>query len=127
MKKILIAEDEQMLSDVLKDRFKEDGWDVTVAQDGVQTMEAIEAAQKDKNLFDLLLLDLLMPKKDGFAVLEEMKDDPELAKMTVIVLSNLGDDENIKKAMALGAKDYFVKTQHPMSEIVEKAKKYQSG
>ncbi|MEK7121932.1 MAG: response regulator, partial [Patescibacteria group bacterium] len=79
-----------------------------------------------KHAFDLVLLDLLMPKKDGFEVLKEVMNNPELKNLPIIVLSNLGGDEDIKKALALGAKDYFVKTQHPMSEIVEKAKKYES-
>ena len=122
MKKILIAEDEEILLNVLKDRFETEGWEVTIAKDGVEAMGAINKEPK----FDLVLLDLLMPKKDGFAVLEEVKNNPELKNLPIIVLSNLGGDEDIKKALALGAKDYFVKTQHPMSEIVEKAKKYES-
>ena len=122
MKKILIAEDEEILLNVLKDRFEAYGWEVTMAKDGIETIEAI-----NKSKFDLVLLDLLMPKKDGFEVLEEVRNDPELKELQVIVLSNLGGEEDIKKALALGAKDYFVKTQHPMSEIVEKAKKYEIG
>ena len=121
MKNILIAEDEDILVNVLKDRFEVEGWSVTVAKNGVEAMAAI-----GKSKFDLLLLDLLMPKKDGFEVLKEVKGNPELKNLPIIVLSNLGGDEDIKKAMALGADDYFVKTQHPMSEIVEKAKKYES-
>ena len=121
MKKILIAEDEEILLNVLKYRFEAEGWEVTITKDGV---EAIEAIKKSK--LDLVLLDLLMPKKNGFEVLKEVMDNPELKNLPIIVLSNLGGDEDIKKALALGAKDYFVKTQHPMSEVVEKAKKYES-
>ncbi len=122
MKKILIAEDEDVLSNVLKDRFEAEGWEVTTVKDGVEAMGAINKEPK----FDLVLLDLLMPKKDGFEVLKEVMGNPELKSLPIIVLSNLGGDDDIKKALALGAKDYFVKTQHPMSEIVEKAKKYES-
>ncbi len=122
MKKILIAEDEEVLLNVLKDRFEADGWQVTTAKDGVEAIVAIGKSQ-----FDLILLDILMPKKDGFEVLKEVKSNPELKRVPIIVLSNLGGDEDIKKAMALGANDYYVKTQHPMSEIVEKAKKYEAG
>lgn len=121
MKKILIAEDEDILLNVLKDRFEAEGWEVTVAKDGIEAMEQI-----NKSKFDLVLLDLLMPKKDGFEVLKEVRDNPELKTLPIIVLSNLGGDDDIKKALALGANDYFVKTQHPMSEVVEKAKKYES-
>jgi len=121
MKKILIAEDEEILLNVLKDRFEAEDWKVTAAKNGEEAMTAIS-----KTSFDLVLLDLLMPKKDGFQVLQEIKNNPELNNLSVIVLSNLGGDDDIKKALALGAKDYFVKTQHPMSEVVEKAKKYES-
>ncbi|MBI2058083.1 MAG: response regulator [Candidatus Yanofskybacteria bacterium] len=122
MKKILIAEDEDILLNVLKDRFEAEGWEVTLAKNGEEAVVAI-----NKSKFDLVLLDLLMPKKDGFEVLKEVKGNPELKSLPIIVLSNLGGDEDIKKAMALGANDYYVKTQHPMSEIVEKAKKYESN
>ena len=121
MKKILIAEDEDVLLNVLKDRFETDDWKVVVAKDGIGALEAIK-----NNKLDLVLLDLLMPKKDGFEVLQEVKGNPEMKDLPIIVLSNLGGDEDIKKAIALGANDYYVKTQHPMSEIVEKAKKYES-
>jgi len=123
MKKILIAEDEEVLLNVLKDRFEAEGWEVTTARDGEEAVESIKKIRPD-----LVLLDLLMPKKDGFEVLKEIRGDPEFKTLPIIVvLSNLGSDEDIKKALALGANDYFVKTQHPMSEIVEKAKKYESS
>jgi len=123
MKKILVAEDEEVLLNVLKDRFEAEGWEVTTARDGEEAVESIKKTRPD-----LVLLDLLMPKKDGFEVLKEIRGDPEFKTLPIIVvLSNLGSDEDIKKALALGANDYFVKTQHPMSEIVEKAKKYESS
>jgi len=113
--KILIAEDEDALRNVLKDRFESEDWEVSTAKDGEEAIGLIS-----KNSFDLVLLDLLMPKKDGFEVLKKVRKDPELKNLPIIVLSNLGGDEDIKKALALGANDYFVKTQHPMSEVVEK-------
>ncbi|HEY4474933.1 MAG TPA: response regulator [Candidatus Paceibacterota bacterium] len=123
MKKILVAEDEEVLLNVLKDRFEAEGWEVTTARDGEEAVESIKKTRPD-----LVLLDLLMPKKDGFEVLKEIRGDQEFKTLPIIVvLSNLGSDEDIKKALALGANDYFVKTQHPMSEIVEKAKKYESS
>ncbi|MBI2062964.1 MAG: response regulator [Candidatus Yanofskybacteria bacterium] len=123
MKKILIAEDEEVLLNVLKDRFEAEGWTVVIAKDGEETVEAIKQSPPD-----LVLLDLVMPKKDGFEVLKEIRSNPEYKNLPIfIILSNLGSDEDIKKALALGANDYFVKTQHPMSEIVEKVKKYEAG
>lgn len=123
MKKILIAEDEEVLLNVLKDRFEAEVWEVSTARDGEEAIEAIKKSRPD-----VVLLDLLMPKKDGFEVLKEIRSNPEYKNLPIIVvLSNLGSDEDIKKALALGANDYFVKTQHPMSEIVEKVKKYEAG
>lgn len=115
MKKILIAEDEDILLNVLKDRFEAEGWKVSVAINGEEAIKIIKESPPD-----LVLLDLLMPKKNGFEVLKEINDNPELKNLPIIVLSNLGGDDDIKKALSLGAKDYFVKTQHPMSEVVEK-------
>ena len=122
MKKILIAEDEDVLLNVLKDRFEAEEWDVAVARDGEETIEVVKKFRPD-----LILLDLLMPKKDGFEVIKEIRSNSEFKDLPIIiVLSNLGSDDDIKKALELGANDYFVKTQHPMSELVEKAKKYES-
>ena len=122
MKKILIADDEEGLLNVLKDRFQDEGWEVTTARDGEEAVESIKKIRRDS-----VLLDLLMTKIVGFDVLKEIRGAPEFKTLPIIVvLSNLGSDEDIKKALALGANDYFVKTQHPMSEIVEKAKKYES-
>lgn len=125
MKKLLIAEDESVLLKVLKDRFENDGWTVTGVTNGKSVIEKLEKAGRDG--FDLLVLDLLMPEMSGFEVLEAIKDNAELVDLPIIVLSNLGSDEDIKKAMKLGADDYYVKSQHPMSEIVEKAEKFSAG
>jgi DNA-binding response OmpR family regulator len=65
-----------------------------------------------------------MPKKNGLDVLQELKADVAFKDMPVIILSNLADDENIKKGLALGAADYFVKTQHSVYEVIEKVQKY---
>ena len=71
---------------------------------------------------DMILLDLLLPKKSGFEVLEQIKSDPALKTTPVIVLSNLGQDEDIKKALQMGADDYLVKTQHPINEVLDRVK-----
>jgi DNA-binding response OmpR family regulator len=119
--KILIVEDEEILRNVLKDRLLEEGWGVEIAEDGERALDMIM-----KTKYNVVLLDLLLPKKSGFEVLEQIKDDPELREMKiiVIVLSNLGGDDDIKKALGLGAVDYFVKTQHPIAEVIDKIKKY---
>lgn len=113
--KILIIEDEESLAFVLKEKLEKTKFETRVARDGESALTIARAFKPG-----LILLDLILPKKDGFSVLKELKEDLELSVIPVIVLSNLGEDENIKKAFALGAKDYFVKSQHPINEIVEK-------
>ena len=113
--KILIVENEDVLSLVLEEKFKKEGYEVMIAKDG---QEAQPKAEKFKP--NIILLDLILPKKGGLEVLESLKGDAELKLIPVIVLSNLEGDETIKKALTLGAADYFVKTQHPIAEIVEK-------
>jgi len=115
--KIVIAEDEEALAKALQTKFKNAGFDIYPASDGVQALEMIRSAQPD-----IIALDLLMPKKNGFEVLQEVKSDPDLKNIPVVVLSNLGQDEEIKRALQMGAEDYLVKTQHPINEIVEKFK-----
>lgn len=115
--RILIIEDEEILLKVLKDRFEKSGFEVEIAADGEQAMPAVKRFQPD-----IILLDLILPKKDGFAILQELKADAELRPIPVIVLSNLSQDEDIKKAFKMGAVDYFVKTQHSSEEIVERVK-----
>lgn len=115
--KVLIVEDEELLAKVLKEKFEKESFDVVVASDGAEVLPLAE-----KNSPDLILLDLILPKKSGFEVLAELKADPELKIIPVIVLSNLGQDEEIKSALNLGAADYLVKTEHPINEVVEKVK-----
>jgi len=118
---ILIAEDEKLLSKALKEEFEEAGFGVITASNGEDALKELRSGSKG---IDLLLLDLLMPVVDGFQVLEEMQKDQILSSVSVIVLSNLGQDEEIKRAIKLGAADYFVKSQHPISEVVEKVKNF---
>jgi len=115
--KILIVEDEQVLSKVLKEKFEKAGFETKVSGDG-------EVAISDSKSFlpDIIVLDLVLPKKSGFEVLKAVKADPETKGIPVIVVSNLGEDSDIKQALSLGAKDYFVKSQHPINEIIEKVK-----
>lgn len=119
MSNILVVEDEDFLKKPLKDTLELEGYDVDTASDGEDAIKRIE-----KKKPDLILLDLLMPKKDGFFVLEELAKSPEWKLIPVIVLSNLGGDEEIKRALSMGAKDYFVKAQHPIEEVIDKVKEY---
>lgn len=113
-KRILIVEDEKPLSHALKLKLTHEGYDVTVAADGE---EGLRLATKEK--FDLILIDIIMPKMDGFAALSALKATG--SKTAVIVLSNLGQQEDIEKAKQLGVLDYMVKSNTPISKIVEVA------
>lgn len=115
--KILIAEDEKVLREVLHDEFSHYQFEVETAKDGEEALAKVKGTQ-----IDFILLDLMLPKKSGFEVLEALKSDPETKEIPVIILSNLGQDEDIKHALKLGALDYFVKAQHPIKEVVEKVK-----
>ena len=116
--KVLIAEDEDALSGLVKEEFKNAGYDAKVAKDGDEALKLAKSFHPD-----IMLLDLIMPKKGGLEVLTAMKADADLKAIPVIVLSNLAEDENIKKALTLGAEDYFVKTQHSIYEVIEKVQK----
>lgn len=118
-KKILLAEDDKYISRAYKDGLERAGFEVLVATDGSEALEKIK-----KDAPDLILLDLIMPVKNGFEVLEELAMDGGVKKIPVIILSNLGQDSDIKKGKALGAVDYLIKTDYSMKEVIEKAKFY---
>lgn len=122
MNHVLIVEDEDFLVRALKDNLVAEGHGVAVAVDGEAAFDEIR-----KKKPSLILLDLLLPKKNGFDVLKEIRQSPEWQLIPVIILSNLGEDSEIKRALDLGANDYFVKSQHPIQEVVEKVNEYLSG
>ncbi len=105
-KKLLLVEDDPFLSSLLKARLAKEGFVVAYAADGE---EALEMLRKDKP--DLVLLDLILPKKSGFEVLEIMRDDPRLVKLPVMIVSNLGQESDIARGKELGAVAYFIKAK----------------
>ena len=119
MSKVLVIEDEEILAKILQDKFRNEDFLVETAGDG-------EAALPIAKNFspDIVVLDLILPKKDGFQVLKELKADSALKNVPVIILSNLGQEDEIKKGYALGAADYLVKAQNPIKAVVEKVKSY---
>ncbi|HOK35207.1 MAG TPA: response regulator [Candidatus Pacearchaeota archaeon] len=117
-KKILILEDEKILSDLLEKKLKEEDYEVVVAPNG-----EVGLSKMKEEKFDLILLDVIMPKKGGFEVLEEMQKDAELKEIPVIIISNSGQPVEISRALELGVKDYLVKTQFDPQEVIEKVKK----
>jgi len=116
-KYILVAEDDKYYGKIYKAKLNKEGLDVTVAINGKLALE--EAAKRKP---DLMLLDLVMPVMDGFETLKTLKADPNLKTVKVVVLSNLGQDEDIQKAKDLGAADYIVKSNVSISELVAKIK-----
>lgn len=117
MAKILFIEDESALQRAATQVLSEEGYEVLSALDGEI---GLRRAQED--LPDLILLDLILPKKDGFEVLKELKSDERTQKIPVIILSNLEGSADVFRAMELGATTYLVKTNYRLEEVVEKVK-----
>lgn len=117
MKKILFIEDESALQRAVTRVLADHGYKALSALDG-----EIGIATAKKELPDLILLDLIVPKKDGFAVLTELKQDPATAHIPIIVLTNLEGSADVERALVLGATTYLVKTNYKLEEVVEKIK-----
>ncbi len=119
--KILIIEDEMALAKAFVEKFKREGFEVNRTITGE---EGIELSRTFKP--DIIILDILLPGKNGIEILREFKSDEELKDIPIVMASNLGGEEDIQKCLSLGAKDYFVKSQSSIKEIVEKIKEYVS-
>ena len=118
-KKILLIEDDLSLLKIYSNKLKNNGYDVSVATTGD---EGLRKAQVEKP--NLVLLDLILPGKDGFMVLEELKKMPETKESPVIILSNLGQETDIQRGNDLGAADYLVKADVSLVDLVEKINSY---
>ena len=117
--KILLVEDDKILSSVLYEELKEADFQVFQAFDGEVGLKLANSKKPD-----LILLDVLMPKLDGFSALASLKKSPATKDIPVIMLTMLGSDEDLKKGLKLGATDYIVKSQHAVGEIIEKIKSF---
>lgn len=117
--KIVLAEDDQFISRAYTDGLRRAGYEVVTAMDGNAAIAIIKAEKPD-----IILLDIIMPEKNGFEVIEEIKKDPELSAIPIIVLSNLGQDTDIQKGRDLGANDYFIKSNLSMAEVVAKVEQH---
>lgn len=114
---VLVVEDDQFLRDLIVRKLDNEGFAVTEAIDGE---EALHKIQEEKP--QLILLDIILPGIDGFEVLKRLQSTPELSKIPVVILSNLGQKDDIDRGIELGAKDYLIKAHFTPSEIVEKVK-----
>ncbi|OGZ96837.1 MAG: hypothetical protein A3J10_03490 [Candidatus Sungbacteria bacterium RIFCSPLOWO2_02_FULL_54_10] len=114
-KRILFIEDESALQKAVGTVLLEEGFEVYAAVTGE---EGLALARREKP--DLILLDLILPEKDGFAVLDALKKDPETSRIPVIIMSNLEASEDVQKALDRGAMTYLVKMNYKLEEVVEK-------
>lgn len=116
--KVLLVEDEDMLSEMYKIKFEKEGFVFLRAVEGA---DGLALANKEKP--DIILLDVIMPKMDGFAVLKKLKSDPNTKKIKVILLTNLGQDEDINKGKEMGADDYLVKANFTPTQVLDRVRK----
>lgn len=114
-KKILVAEDDKFLSNAYRVKLTKAGFDVKLAGDGQEALDVLQTF-----IPDIMLLDLVMPVKDGFATLEAIKADEKLKAIPVIVASNLGQKEDCDRALALGASDFVVKSDLSLDTLIQK-------
>lgn len=113
--KILLVEDDNFLAQMYYLKLKNVGYDVEIAYDGEEALEKINILKPD-----VVLLDLRLPKISGFDVLKNIRENEQTKEIPVIVLSNLGEKEDIERASELGANDYLIKAHFTPTEVVEK-------
>jgi CheY-like chemotaxis protein len=116
-KKILLIGDDPFIEDIYRTEFESQGIEIDVVKDGEECLKKIK-----KERFDVLLLDLLLPKVSGWEILEEINSNPSLKNIKVVVLSNLDQQTDIDKATKLGAVKYLIKSNYTPAEIAEEVK-----
>ena len=116
-KKILIVEDDNFLRELIAKKLIDENYKVSEAVDGEEGLKKIKEEKPD-----LIVLDLILPGVDGFEVLSKMKEDDALKSIPVIILSNLGQRDDIERGLKLGAVDYLIKAHFTPGEIIEKIK-----
>lgn len=124
MKSVLLIEDDPFLIDIYTTKLKESGFEVEVATDGEMGLEKLK-----EKIPDILLIDIVLPKIDGWQILKEIqkmkkeKPSEKLKKLKIVVLSNLGEKEDLEKGLKLGATKYLIKAHFTPSQVVEEIKK----
>ncbi len=119
MKTVLLVEDDKFLSSLLKNRLEKEGLSVVHAGDGEEALVFLR-----ENKPDLALLDIILPKKNGFEVLEEIQSDPIVRGIPVMIISNLGQNSDVVRGKELGAIEYYVKAETSIDDLVMKVKDY---
>jgi len=115
MPRILILEDEGIIIDLLQKKLEKEGYDIEVARDGEEGLKKIKEIWPD-----LILLDLEIPKISGLGVMEEINKNPALKRIPIIVMSEAGDSFELKRAQELGAKDWIIKIEFDLPQIINK-------
>ena len=115
MRKILVVEDDAYLSNAYRVKLTKAGFEVRNAFDGDEALQLLQTFTPD-----IILLDIVMPRKDGFAVLQEIKSNEKLKNIPVILVTNLGQKEDIDKGMKLGAAEFFIKTDFTLNDLIQK-------
>lgn len=118
MKHILLIEDDPFLTDIYTTKFKQANFKVEVATDGEEALAKLKAKTPD-----LVVLDLVLPRIDGWEILSKIKANPKLKNLKVVVLSNLGRKEEVEKGLKLGATKYLIKAHYTPSQVVEEVKR----
>ncbi len=116
--KILVVEDDKFLRELITQKLAREGYDVKEAVDGE---EGVVKVKEEKP--DVILLDLILPGIDGFEVLAKIKEDPEVENIPVVILSNLGQRDDVERGLKLGAVDFLIKAHFTPGEIIEKIEK----
>lgn len=116
---VLLVEDDNFLRDIIHKRLENEGFKVIKAEDGDQALLEINQSN-----FDIVLLDIILPNVNGFEVLAKIKnhENEKIQNIPVIMLSNLGQESDIEKAMSMGASNYLIKAHFTTDEIIEKIK-----
>lgn len=118
-KKIAVVEDDQFLSKAFILKLNAAGFDAIAIRDGQDAFDTIS-----REMPDLVLLDLMLPKRSGFDILADLKKDEKLKNIPVIIMSNLGQEEEVQRGLSLGASEYLVKTNIKLEEVVNKINTY---
>jgi len=112
---VLVVEDTDLLRTIYTDKLVQDGYEVLAAPNGLEALNLLRS-----NNVDLILLDLIMPKMSGLEVLESVKADPRTRDIPVLILSNLGQESDVERGLALGAVDYLIKNEAKPAEVADK-------
>jgi len=116
-KKILIIEDDNFLRELIVQKLMAEGFEMSEAVDGEEGLKKVKEIKPD-----LVILDLILPGIDGYEVLYQVKKDPSTTKIPVIILSNLGQKEDVERGLKMGAIDFLIKAHFTPAEIIEKVK-----